>query len=374
VSARDLSPLLAEALRLRALGLSVIPLHAPGMPLPKGREPDSAGKAPMIPWKAYQNRLATEGEIHRWWSQWPHANIGVVTGKVSGVVVVDVDGPEGQATLRTLAPVPPTWRSRTGKGEHLWFKHPGGATIQNFAKRRPGLDLRADGGLVVAPPSRHPSGVLYEWALAPEDVDLADPPPWFFDLLHPPADDVGPRRSEDEWLRLLQGAPEGQRHDVAVRIAGHFLGLGSPPSVVEALLLGYASQCRPPHDPDDVRRIVRDLAAKDQHNRTQGDSPYRVESGRLCREKATAHGSIVEPLCNFTATGSALPKRQCHWCRRTFTPDTWHRYFCSEPCAGASLLGRDGRANERGPKTPGRLSGGPRDGAPTGGSRTRRSP
>ena len=281
---------LDAALRYLGLGLSVIPVKP-------------RGKMPLVPWKEFQQRVPTEAEIREWWERCPEANLGVVAGSVSGVIVVDIDGPKGQETLRTLAPIPPTWRSRTGKGEHLWFKHPGGSTIYNFARRRPGLDLRGDGGFVVAPPSRHASGAFYEWVLAPGDVDLADPPLWLLELLRAD-DDGGPQRrrqrSEDEWLQLLQGAPEGQRHTTATRIAGHFLARGYPPSIVETLLRAYAIQCQPPFDLDDVRRIVEDLVAKDPHKRTEG-GPYRVENGCLCREKATGHGPIVEPLCNFTA-------------------------------------------------------------------------
>lgn len=253
--------LLDAALALAARELSVIPIHSPSMPLPPRVEANSAGKRPLVAWREFQQRRATEDEIRQWWSEWPAANIGIVTGAISNVVVVDVDGPEGQQTLRTVNPIPVTWRSTTGRGEHLWFRHPG-FEVQNFAKKAPGLDFRGDRGYVVAPGSRHRSGVEYRWTIPPEEAELADPPRWLFELLAKPITKDAEQSEAKWWLRLLQGAKEGERHDALLRIAGHYLGIGREPDEVEALLLEFARRCTPPHDPKDVIQVVRDLAGK----------------------------------------------------------------------------------------------------------------
>lgn len=260
-----------EALHLRRLGLSVIAIHAPGMPLPTGTEEDQAGKMPLIPWKEYQTRLPTEEEVQARWNRWPNANIGVVTGAVSGVLVLDVDGKEGAESLKQFAPVPVTWRSTTGRGEHLWFKHPGGV-IRNFARRLPGLDLRGDGGFVVAPPSTHRLGSRYGWTIPPEEAELADPPAWLLELTNK-QQDVHQIRNPDDWENLLQGVPEGQRHEAALRIAGHYFSAGWGPREIETLLVGWAMQCVPPFDVEEIKRIVRDLAAKDATKVAQILSP-----------------------------------------------------------------------------------------------------
>jgi hypothetical protein len=106
--------------------------------------------------------------IERWWQRWPSANVGVPTGKKSGVVVLDVDvddgGLESLARLeRAVAPAPKTARARTGGGGiHVFFRYPRGTEIRNSAGLLgPGLDVRGEGGYVVVPPSRTQSA--YQW-------------------------------------------------------------------------------------------------------------------------------------------------------------------------------------------------------------------
>ncbi len=123
-------------------------------------------------------------QVRRWWRRWPEANVGVVTGKVSGLVVLDVDprhgGGESLAALETIyGPVPHTVESLTGGGgQHLYFRHPG--TVVPCRSIAPGLDVKGDSGLVVCPPSAHVSGRAYAWeaGCAPGDVPVADLPWW----------------------------------------------------------------------------------------------------------------------------------------------------------------------------------------------------
>lgn len=140
--------LLQWALKYRSLGMSVIPVF------PKGKEP-------LIPWKEFQQRKANESEIKEWWKKWPDANLGVVTGSISGVSIVDLDGPEGIKQSESLG-LSSRLISLTGKGRHLWYKHPG-QTVTNAVRAYEGVDVRGDGGFVLAPPSIHPNGKKYRW-------------------------------------------------------------------------------------------------------------------------------------------------------------------------------------------------------------------
>jgi putative DNA primase/helicase len=159
---------------------SVIPLQA-------------RGKRPIIRWEPYQTRLAAPEQVMEWWTRWPGANIGIATGAISGIVVLDVDGQEGIETLAEHG-LPVTPMSHTGKGAHFIFKHPGGE-IRNFARRAPGLDLRGDGGYIVAPPSIHPSGSAYRWEVRPGDVEPAEIPDWLMELIR-----ADPQQLAEEWI------------------------------------------------------------------------------------------------------------------------------------------------------------------------------
>jgi len=122
--------------------------------------------------------------LERWWRRWPDANVGVVTGAVSGLVVLDVDprhgGLDSLAVLEAVhGPIAPTVAADTGGGgEHFYFRHPG--TTVPSRSIAPGLDVKGEGGLVVCPPSTHVSGRLYAWkpGCAPGHVPLADLPWW----------------------------------------------------------------------------------------------------------------------------------------------------------------------------------------------------
>lgn len=142
-------------------------------------------KRPAIRWLEYQSRLAREDEIKRWYQHREDANVAIVTGAVSGLVVVDIDtrhgGEESLAELvRQHGPLPDTIEALTGGGgRHVYFTHPGG-TLNNRVGFVPGIDLRGDGGCIVAPPSVHPSGKRYTWVKGhdPWHVKLAPMPEW----------------------------------------------------------------------------------------------------------------------------------------------------------------------------------------------------
>lgn len=143
------------------------------------------GKRPAIAWKAYQSRCVSEETLHDWFRRSADYNVAIVTGALSGLVVLDVDPRHGgDASLRALeqehGDLPPSIESVTGGGgRHVYFAHPGG-TIHNRVNIEPGIDLRGDGGCIVAPPSIHPSGKRYRWkkSHAPGECELAALPGW----------------------------------------------------------------------------------------------------------------------------------------------------------------------------------------------------
>jgi hypothetical protein len=236
------NPLLAAAIEYARRGFSVIPISTAS----------NGGKRPLLAWEPYQKQRATEQEIRSWWEMWPDANVGLVTGAISGFVVVDADGPEGQASLLALlGEMPATPTARTGKGLHLLFQHPGGQ-VGNRARMKPGLDLRGDGGFIVAPPSEHENGEQYAWLTDPSTA-LAPLPSAVASLLSRPA---------------VDGAKEGKAGGEPIRNGGrnqtlytlgrvlHARGMSSE-AISAALAAENKARCIPPLDPYELSIIIK---------------------------------------------------------------------------------------------------------------------
>jgi len=136
----------------------------------KSRPSPAASTAPLLTRKR-------SGDTGAWWTAIP-------TGVTSGLWVLDIDGDVGANSLLSLESahgrLPETWLSATGTGLHYWFKYTG--PINNSAGRiAAGIDVRGDGGYVIAPPSMHPSGHPYAW-LTPPDLEPAIAPNWLLNL------------------------------------------------------------------------------------------------------------------------------------------------------------------------------------------------
>jgi putative DNA primase/helicase len=138
---------------LWARGWSLIPL--------KPRD-----KSPAIPsWTAYQHRPASYDQLETWFAPPRGWNVGVVTGRVSGIFVIDCDSPDALQWAEEHLP-PCDLRVRTAKGVHLYLPYSGDRPMRNKVRVRFGgrpldLDFRAEGGYVVGPGSTHPSGHFY---------------------------------------------------------------------------------------------------------------------------------------------------------------------------------------------------------------------
>jgi len=123
-------------------------------------------KRPAIAsWTAYQRRPATFDEVCAWFDRSEPFNVGIVTGRVSGIVVIDLDSEDAVAWAGEHLP-PCEMRVKTAKGVHLYYPCSDDAPWRNKARvswngRPLELDVRANGGYVVAPGSVHPSGFVY---------------------------------------------------------------------------------------------------------------------------------------------------------------------------------------------------------------------
>ena len=124
-------------------------------------------KTPLLTsWKEFQNRLPSATEIETWWRKWPDANLAIVTGKVSNLIVIDADGPEGEKwVLENLSHTPLV--VKTARGKHSYYCPPSDGFPKNAVGIAPEVDIRSQGGYIIAPPSRHSSGCFYEWEIQP---------------------------------------------------------------------------------------------------------------------------------------------------------------------------------------------------------------
>lgn len=191
---------LVAALSYASRGWAVLPIRA-------------GGKIPLTQ-HGVKDASTSELVIRGWWRTWPTANVGIATGSVSGIVVLDVDPRAGgDASLAALT-VPETRSARTGGGgRHFLFSAAPGPRRGRIGWR-PGLDIKGDGGYIVAPPSTHASGGVYEWDT---DCDLAPEPEWLTEACNPPPP-------------ALTIVPTGVRSDAQVRRVRSYVAR-MPPSI-----------------------------------------------------------------------------------------------------------------------------------------------
>ena len=235
------------------------------------------GKRPIVPWRELQERPAAPDEIEAWYAERPDGNVGVVTGAVSGLVVIDVDvGHGGEQSLARLkiehGSLPRTVEALTGGGgRHLYFAHPGGV-VPNRAGLAPGIDVRGDGGCVVAPPSMHPGGRRYRWAArrAPGEAPLAPLPGWLAALAH--KGDSGRAHPPGYWRELVRrGVKEGVRNNTIASLAGHLLWHGVDQAVALELLLAWNRlRCDPPLPDAEVAQVLESIAHLQERERGPG--------------------------------------------------------------------------------------------------------
>ncbi len=194
-------------------------------------------KVPCVKWKQYQTDLPDNPTLSRWFQQFPGANVGVITGEMAGAIVVETDSEEAHEWLtQQELPRGPVAQSSKPYKRHFYFKHPGFRVANSASQIHEHIDVRGDGGYVVAPPSIHHTGVEYTWIVTPDEAELPEAPEWLLDLIiqkskpdrDPDAVPVVPIRPNDPNASRLQKwataalngeaqrvatAPDGKKHE-----------------------------------------------------------------------------------------------------------------------------------------------------------------
>ena len=257
------------ALSYARRGWAVFPL------MPGKKEPATA--------HGFKDATTDEAAIEEWWTARPDCNVGIACGAVSGgLAVIDLDvhdGADGRESLREWEeanfPLPPTVTAVTGSGgEHMLFQADG--ECRNASNASMAVDVRGDGGYIVAPPSVHPNGGRYRWAegRSPyqlEPARLAGSAARFVDAVR--------SRKMGERLDVKAEVGKGGRNDYLFKLGCKLRAQSWEPDMIESTLKGYnASNVRPPLPPAEVRKIIDSVLSlpeghSAQYEQAKADKP-----------------------------------------------------------------------------------------------------
>jgi hypothetical protein len=286
---------LSAALNYARRGLAVFPLKSPAPRLPDGRDPS---KWPRIRkdqgGRGHLDATTDDKIITRWWSEVPDGNIGIATGAVSGFWVIDVDPKHGgietiKALQRKYGGIPQDVMVATaGGGWHIYIWYDPGAPVGSHSNRigpdgvapyrelpdgDRGVDVRGDGGYVVAPPSRNCDSKAYTWlngADVGRDHPAPLPPIQWLNLARAAGatehrfNSATSHPGSDHWADLIaSGVPEGGRNSAAASLVGHLLGHGLSGRETLALMrLWNDHRCHPPLSDEELNGLIRSITGR----------------------------------------------------------------------------------------------------------------
>ena len=230
-----------SALEYLDMGFSILPVKR-------------SNKRPYVSsWKEFQKRPPTPEEVEEWWKRWTEANVAIVCGRISGIFIVDADGPKGIAWMNEHLPKTGVY-SLTGKGVHAVYRIPPGTTIKNAVRLADEVDIRGEGGYFVAPPSIHESGHQYKWQFLMDGWDdLAEYKPK--QNSHKKGNlnlDLSAVSQKLDLDRLEDGIPHGERDNYIFKEACRIRGLGLTQTEAWIVIKTFASRCKPPFPEKDA--------------------------------------------------------------------------------------------------------------------------
>jgi putative DNA primase/helicase len=266
-------PVLAAARAYIEKGWAVLPLHrrilgedGKSRCICGNPNCQAKGKEPLTP-HGYKDATTDEETILAYLRKYPRCNLGIATGEASGLLALDIDGPEGRKSLLALEErygvLPATLTSATGRtdgGEHRFFRYPKGSGIGCPTKVAPGIHVKGIGGYVVTPPSVHESGNVYAWVN--ESVEIAELPQVWVDLLlraqgkNGTNTTIGKARGKTMTIEE-EKIPKGSRNNRLHEIASTLVHKGKPKDfVLESVLAINDATCNPPLNEAEIREIV----------------------------------------------------------------------------------------------------------------------
>lgn len=227
-------------------------------------------KRPKGKWDKYQKERMTPEEAFNHFEKNPNDNIGMVTGEISGISVIDIDGEDGVHALREAGiTLPATAVVKTPKGWHYYYKyHP---ELKQGANRLNKVDIRNDGGYVVVPPSSV-NGVHYtntkDGHKYIENFNIDTPEEFKGVYTEQTTQTPNSIQEKPQWVAdaLANGVGSGRRNDVATRLAGYFHSKGIAQDIILAMLQEFADKCTPPILHKELFEIVQSVKRYSQTN------------------------------------------------------------------------------------------------------------
>ena len=272
--------MLDEALKYAKAGIPVFPLHwlkqDGSCSCRLGATCQAAGKHPRI--KNWGDEATVdEAKITSWWNQTPLANIGIPMGEKSGLVALDVDTRhDGDKSLNDLiseyGPLPKTVTATTGSGgKHYIFAYTEELALKNVVGFRDGLDIRTQGGLIVAAPSMHHSGKRYEWdeGLSPFECEPAEMPSWLVDEIRKVGKKITPKKKAAS-KQPRSKIKEGGRNNYLASLAGTLRRKGvAEDGIIATLRAENAERLDPPFDDETIVAIAKSICRYEPGEETQ---------------------------------------------------------------------------------------------------------
>lgn len=263
-------PIKDVALYYRNVGLMPIPVKE---------------KKSVISWKDFQHNIAPEKTVSDWFQDHKDGGLALLTGPVSQVIVLDLDGKEAIERIKQTYSIPKTWIAETRKGMHLYFKWSPGinvsTTIVALAGMQ-GVDLRGRGGYVVAPPSYG----VYKWlpGYSPWEIGLSEIPEWLKSLINKHNEKLGATGKRElgaGWLsELLEGVGSGQRHAAFIKLAGYYLSR-MPSDIAYYHLKEWNEKNTPPIPEQEFEQQFKDIEkryASGQYRSTYNTPQQQIQT------------------------------------------------------------------------------------------------
>jgi len=238
-------------------------------------------KRPLVDtWGPYQINKPSTKQVKSWWNKWSTAGIGIITGSISNLLVLDIDKEKGWKYVtetKRLGSEPPPIVRTGGGGRHIYYKYPENHKITigaRIGKGKYGLDFRGKGGYVIAPPSKHPSGNRYCWDNSIEGYKPIKPPNWLLKELK------AGNNSEESVDDILDGVEEGRRNTSATKAAGRFLAKFDAENwdLAWESLRSWNQRNEPPLPKDELKRTFKSIAKREKSKNSEGIRQPRGEN------------------------------------------------------------------------------------------------